>query len=256
MSGVTGTRPAGASDERDAARRVREMFTRITPRYDLLNHLLSVGMDRAWRRRTAEHFAHVLRRADSRVLDLCCGTGDLAFAFDTVRSAAPSGRDGAATPILGADFVLPMLERGRQKAAAHHRHVLFIAADALNLPFGDGRFDLVATAFGFRNLANYAQGLREFARVLRQGGEVGILEFSEPAGSMAALFRFYFRHVLPKVGNAVSGSSDAYTYLPDSVAKFPTPQELTAMMQRCGFINVGFEAWNFGSVVLHWGART
>lgn len=240
-----GTRPEGAHDEREAAARVQQMFAQITPRYDFLNHLLSFSLDRLWRRRTAKRFAHILRRPDARVLDLCCGTGDLAFALG--RAAQKQG-----ARILGADFVEPMLVRARAKAEAAHSRVTFSTADALQLPFPDAAFDLVTSAFGFRNLANYEAGLREIARVLKRGGEVGILEFSEPgSGLLAGLFRFYFRQILPRVGGAISGSQEAYAYLPASVGKFPSPEELSALMQRCGFAEAKFEAWNFGSVFLH-----
>ncbi|MGH9561274.1 MAG: class I SAM-dependent methyltransferase, partial [Terracidiphilus sp.] len=130
--------------------------------------------------------------------------------------------------------------------------VTFATADALRLPFPDSSFDLVTTAFGFRNLANYEQGLREFARLLKRGGEVGILEFTEPdSGPMAGIFRFYFRHVLPRIGGAISGNSEAYSYLPGSVAKFPSPRALGALMENTGFTDVRITSWNFGSVVLH-----
>jgi len=243
-----GTRPEGARDEREAATRVREMFGRIVPRYDFLNHFLSFSLDRVWRRRTARRFLRVLRRPDALILDLCCGTGDLAFALDRARGNSSARR----TPIVGADFVEPMLDRAREKTRRNKRHAVFAAADALRLPFPDATFDLVTSAFGFRNLANYEQGLGEIARVLKQGGEVGILEFSEPArGPMAGVFRFYFKNILPRVGGAISGDSEAYAYLPGSVAKFPSPQELATLMRAAGFAAVSIAPWNFGSVMLH-----
>ncbi|MGH9733276.1 MAG: bifunctional demethylmenaquinone methyltransferase/2-methoxy-6-polyprenyl-1,4-benzoquinol methylase UbiE [Candidatus Acidiferrales bacterium] len=242
---AAGTRPEGARDEREAAARVQRMFAQITPRYDFLNHLLSFNLDRVWRRRTANRFAHILQNPDARVLDLCCGTGDLAFAL-----ARKRGGHGAV--ISGADFVEPMLTRAREKARTFDQGVTFSAADALQLPFLDGSFDLVTSAFGFRNLANYGSGMREIARVLKPGGEAGILEFSEPgAGPLAGLFRFYFRQILPCLGGAISGSGEAYSYLPASVGKFPSPTALASLMERCGFTAVQFEAWNFGSVLLH-----
>jgi demethylmenaquinone methyltransferase / 2-methoxy-6-polyprenyl-1,4-benzoquinol methylase len=272
---LPGTRPEGTRDEREAAARVRDMFTRIAPRYDFLNHLLSFSLDHVWRRRTAKRFLHILRRSDARILDLCCGTGDLAFALDRARERLLVGtlggrsfssdkpepfRSGASAPegpasrfpILGSDFVEPMLVRAREKARSANRAVAFAAADALRLPFPDASFDLVTTAFGFRNLANYEQGLREFARVLKRGGELGILEFTEPtSGPMAGLFRFYFKNVLPRIGGAISGNAEAYKYLPGSVSKFPSPPELAALMQRVGFTDVRIDSWNFGSVILH-----
>jgi demethylmenaquinone methyltransferase / 2-methoxy-6-polyprenyl-1,4-benzoquinol methylase len=249
---LPGTRPEGVRDEREAAARVREMFTRIVPRYDFLNHFLSFSLDRVWRERTAEEFLDVIRRPDANILDLCCGTGDLAFALDRAREKAQCYASGTRSKIVGSDFVQPMLVRAREKAERGGRRAEFAAADALNLPFADGTFDLVATAFGFRNLANYESGLREIVRVLKPGGEIGILEFSEPeSGMMAGLFRFYFERVLPLVGGAISGSSEAYSYLPASVTRFPAPQELAELMRRCGFAGVRVKTWNFGSVVLH-----
>jgi demethylmenaquinone methyltransferase/2-methoxy-6-polyprenyl-1,4-benzoquinol methylase len=149
-----------------------------------------------------------------------------------------------------------MLSRARDKAARGKRAAVFAAADSMQLPFANESFDLVTTAFGFRNLANYEQGLREFARILKPGGKVGILEFSEPEhGAMVGLFRFYFKRVLPRVGGAISGNKEAYAYLPGSVAKFPSPSGLSTLMESAGFADVGFESWNFGSVVLHFGRR-
>jgi demethylmenaquinone methyltransferase / 2-methoxy-6-polyprenyl-1,4-benzoquinol methylase len=290
QSPLPGTRPEGSHDEREASARVRDMFTRIAPRYDFLNHLLSFSIDRIWRRRTAQRFIEILRRPDARVLDLCCGTGDLAFALDRARSRAlrritgeqPARSEGTLggrsfssdmkavsssgvstpeassnpCPVVGSDFVEPMLTRARHKAQMANRSVVFAAADALHLPFPHSSFDLVATAFGFRNLANYEQGLLEIARVLKQGGEVGILEFTEPAsGPMAGLFRFYFKHILPRIGGAISGNAEAYKYLPGSVAKFPSSPELAALMERTGFAAVRIASWNFGSVILHSATR-
>lgn len=252
QSPLPGTRPKGARTEREAAKRVREMFSRIAPRYDFLNHFLSFTLDHAWRRRTAKEFRRILRRTDARVLDLCCGTGDLAFALERERLKSMRDRGAHRMPIIGSDFARPMLERARKKAGAAEHRATFVAADALELPFADGTFDLVTAAFGFRNLANYEQGVREIARVLRPGGEVGILEFSEPSrGPLAPLFRFYFRRILPLVGGAISGSLEAYAYLPRSVSKFPSPKELSQLFKAKGFSSAKTYSWNFGSVVLH-----
>jgi len=150
-----------------------------------------------------------------------------------------------------------MLVRARNKAAGARSDAVFAAADALALPFADASFDLITTAFGFRNLANYEDGLREFARVLRRGGELGILEFSEPgSGPMAGIFRLYFRRILPRVGGAISGDKEAYAYLPSSVSKFPSPPELAALIHKTGFSNVRVASWNFGSVILHSARRS
>jgi demethylmenaquinone methyltransferase/2-methoxy-6-polyprenyl-1,4-benzoquinol methylase len=252
---LPGTRPEGARDEREAGTRVREMFSRIAPRYDFLNHLLSLSLDRVWRRRTARRFAAVLARPDARALDLCCGTGDLTFALDRQACASNAAQDKSAR-VFGSDFALPMLDRARGKAAASARRATFLASDALSLPFAEASFDLVTAAFGFRNLANYDRGLREIFRVLRPGGQVGILEFSDPGEGLAAgAFRFYFRNILPRIGGAISGNPEAYSYLPGSVAKFPSPAELSNWMEKVGFSDVRYELWNFGVVALHRGTK-
>jgi demethylmenaquinone methyltransferase/2-methoxy-6-polyprenyl-1,4-benzoquinol methylase len=253
---LTGTRPEGARDETEAGVRVREMFGRIAPRYDFLNHLLSLSLDRLWRRRTAKRFAAILSRPNARVLDLCCGTGDLTFALERQANDSKPG-NGEIAKVLGSDFALPMLTRAREKSAASRRRSSFLAADALSLPFASESFDLVTAAFGFRNLANYEQGLTEIMRLLRKQGRIGILEFSDPRhGFGAAAFRFYFRHILPRVGGAISGSPETYSYLPGSVAKFPSPPELSKWMERVGFADVRYELWNFGSVALHTGRKS
>ena len=249
---LPGTRPDGARDERDAGVRVQQMFARIAPRYDFLNHLLSFSLDRVWRWRTARIFSKILGRADARTLDLCCGTGDLAFALARRRSELLGGAKGSADGVFASDFVEGMLVRARQKAAAQNAPVALAGSDAMALPFEDAQFDLVTAAFGFRNLSNYERGLREFARVLRPGGEVGILEFSEPEhGLLAGVFRFYFRHVLPRIGGAISGDRQAYAYLPGSVSKFPSASGLKELMERNGFEDVRIHSWNFGTVLLH-----
>ena len=245
-----GTQPEGAVNEQDASRKVREMFTRIAPRYDLLNHLLSGQMDRRWRLRAARELRPILERADARVLDLCCGTGDLAFSL---------AREGRAR-IVGADFSHTMLVRAKQKAAAQVNGsavVPFFEADALYLPFADGSFDLVTTAFGYRNLANYEAGLREIARVLKPGGSAAILEFTEPEpGLMGDAYRFYCQTVLPKIGGWISGDTAAYAYLPKSVARFFRPVELAGLMEKAGYRDVRVVLMMLKSVALHVGVKS
>jgi demethylmenaquinone methyltransferase / 2-methoxy-6-polyprenyl-1,4-benzoquinol methylase len=240
-----GTQPEGATNEQDASRKVREMFTRIAPRYDLLNHLLSGQMDKRWRARTARELRPILERADARVLDLCCGTGDLAFSLARKAKAK----------IIGADFSHTMLVRAGVKAVAEANGaapIPFFEADALRLPFADGSFDLVTTAFGFRNLANYEAGLREILRVLKPGGTVALLEFTEPApGFMGDAYRLYCEKVLPKVGGLISGDSAAYAYLPKSVARFFRPGELAGLMRQVGYADVRFILMMLRSVALH-----
>jgi demethylmenaquinone methyltransferase/2-methoxy-6-polyprenyl-1,4-benzoquinol methylase len=251
---VKGTRPEGAVTEADASKKVREMFTQIAPRYDLLNHLLSLQLDRFWRTRTARLLHSILERPDAVVLDLCCGTGDLAFAL---------ARAGKAR-IVGADFAHSMLVRAREKSAAlaspSNQSVVsampFFEADALHLPFAGDSFDLVTTAFGFRNLANYEAGLREIQRVLKPGGTIAILEFTEPPdGLLGDFYRWYFCKVLPRIGGLISGDRSAYTYLPKSVARFFRPPELAALMNAVGYQSVDFRAWTFGTVALHTALR-
>jgi demethylmenaquinone methyltransferase / 2-methoxy-6-polyprenyl-1,4-benzoquinol methylase len=245
---LPGTRPDGVHDEAEAAARVQEMFGRIAPRYDLLNHLLSLDVDKIWRRRVARNFSAILHNPNARVLDLCCGTGDLAFAL---RREAPAGAG-----IIGSDFVPEMLLRARAKAAAAGASVKFVEADALNLSFADASFDLVTCAFGFRNLANYERGLHEILRVLKPGGAAGILEFAEPSGKVfGEFYRLYFRHILPRLGGLISGNSSAYTYLPNSVSKFPPPEELKSQFERAGYVEAGFERWTGGIITLHVGRR-
>jgi demethylmenaquinone methyltransferase/2-methoxy-6-polyprenyl-1,4-benzoquinol methylase len=249
---LPGTRPSETHDEAAASRQVREMFSRIAPRYDLLNHLLSMRFDVIWRRRVARRFAPILARPDARVLDLCCGTGDLAFAL----AGAPKSAHGAQSArLVAADFAHPMLMRAREKGAGNRgRPIEFLEADGLALPFADGTFDLVTTAFGFRNLANYAAGLRELLRVLAPGGSLAILEFTEPRSVLFGhLFRFYFHRVLPGIGAVVSGNAQAYSYLPRSVARFPHPEELAELMRQSGFDGVAWEGWTGGIVALHTG---
>jgi demethylmenaquinone methyltransferase/2-methoxy-6-polyprenyl-1,4-benzoquinol methylase len=243
-----GTTPEVASSEQDASRRVREMFTRIAPRYDLLNHLLSAQMDRVWRNRTARELKPILDRSDAVALDLCCGTGDLSFAL----------RQRAKARIVGADFSHTMLVRARKKAleADAAARVEFFEADALRLPFASQAFDLVTTAFGFRNLTNYEAGLREISRVLKPGGTLAILEFSEPAlGVLGDLYRFYCQKVLPKVGGLISGDADAYAYLPKSVSRFFRPEELLTLMKHVGYTQVRYRLMTLNSVALHLGTR-
>jgi demethylmenaquinone methyltransferase/2-methoxy-6-polyprenyl-1,4-benzoquinol methylase len=243
---AVGTRPQGTATEAEAARNIREMFGGIAPRYDFLNHFLSLNLDRVWRRRVTRRFAETLARKDATALDLCCGTGDLALAL----------AEGAKARVFGSDFAQPMLIRATAKAQHTEKNVPFLGADALALPFADSQFDLVTVSFGFRNLANYGHGLEEMFRILRRGGEAGILEFCEPhAAVLGPLYRFYFRRILPVLGRMISGHASAYSYLPASVAKFPDPERLAEMMRAVGFSGVTFETWTFGTVALHRGKR-
>ena len=244
-SAVRGAAPEGAKDQQAAARAVREMFTAIAPRYDLLNHLLSANVDKLWWRRTAQTFATILSRPDARVLDLCCGTGDMAFALLRREKHAR---------ITGVDFSRAMLQLAASKSGATCP-IHWIEADALRLPFPDESFDLVTSAFGFRNLADYDAGLGEICRVLKPGGQCGILEFSEPEGWLGKVYETYFKTVLPRIGNLISGNNRAYAYLPASVARFPEPEEMLERMKAAGFGQARWTPYTFGIAGLYRGQR-
>jgi demethylmenaquinone methyltransferase/2-methoxy-6-polyprenyl-1,4-benzoquinol methylase len=239
-----GAAPEGATDERSAARAVQQMFDEISPRYDLLNHALSMNIDRLWWWRTARMFHPALQRPGARALDLCCGTGDMATALR---------KQGPAAQIVGADFSRGMLAQGMSKFRSCA--IAPVEADALQLPFPDESFDLVVSAFGFRNLANYEAGLREIYRVLRQDGEVGILDFSEPGGLLGKLYGFYFRNVLPKIGTLISGVRGPYSYLPASVSRFPSPSEMQDRMRQAGYREASWQPYTFGIAGVYRGIK-
>jgi demethylmenaquinone methyltransferase/2-methoxy-6-polyprenyl-1,4-benzoquinol methylase len=243
---VVGAEPAGTRDRESAARAVREMFTSIAPRYDLLNHVLSFNIDRLWWWRTARKFDAILKRPNARVLDLCCGTGDMTFALRR-RTGTNSAR------ILGADFSHAMLQRAAAKGK--DTTLRWIEADALRLPFPDGHFNLVTSAFGFRNLADYDAGLGEIARVLAPGGECGILDFGEPGGLIGECYRVYFKKVLPAIGTVLSGVRGPYAYLPASVERFPSPDEMLGRMHQAGFREVSWTPYTFGVAGLYRGVK-
>lgn len=243
---IVGAAPVGARDEEAAALAVRDMFSSIAPKYDLLNHILSMNIDRVWWNRTARIFDSILSRPGAQVLDLCCGTGDMTFALHR-RMNGPSGS------LVGADFSHAMLVRAREKTG--DRNIRWAEADALNLPFPNEQFDLVTTAFGFRNLANYDRGLTEICRVLKPDGEIGILDFGEPKGAIGALYRVYFRHVLPAIGTFISGVRGPYAYLPKSVQRFPAPGEMLERMQISGFREVSWAPYTFGIAGLYRGKK-
>jgi demethylmenaquinone methyltransferase / 2-methoxy-6-polyprenyl-1,4-benzoquinol methylase len=243
---MKGATPQGARGEREAAEWVRAMFGRVAHRYDLANHILSFNIDRYWRAHTVARVHDVLARPAARALDICCGTGDLVRALQRGR---PAGAPGS--KVMGSDFCHPMLVAACAKLGGNP----LFEADALRLPLPDASLDLITVAFGFRNLANYEAGLREMRRVLRSGGLAAILEFSQPPNPLfGALYSFYSRRVLPVIGGALSGSRDAYTYLPESVRKFPAPEELAEMMRAAGFGPVEFERLTGGIVALHLGS--
>ena len=241
---LPGSGPAGATDEKSAATAVRQMFDDIAPRYDLLNHTLSMNVDRLWWRRTARTFAHILSRTDAGIVDLCAGTGDMAVAMRTV---------GPNSSILALDFSRQMLEYGRAKFQT--RGIQAIEANALRMPLPDGSADLVVSAFGFRNLANYDAGLHEIYRVLKSGGEFGILEFNQPAGILGKMYGIYFKRVLPRIGTWISGVKGPYEYLPASVGRFPPIPEMLQRMQAVGFEKVSWTKYTFGIAGLYRGVK-
>jgi demethylmenaquinone methyltransferase/2-methoxy-6-polyprenyl-1,4-benzoquinol methylase len=241
---MSGTTPQGTRSEQEAARWVRGMFGRVAPRYDLANHLLSFNIDKLWRAHTVRRVQHVLDSPGARVLDICCGTGDLVLALERAASAR----------ILGSDFCHPMLVAAHAKVDRRQARAVLFESDALHLPVRDQSLDLITVAFGFRNLANYDAGLREMHRVLRPGGTAAILEFSQPPNpAFAAPYNFYSRRILPLIGGMISGSRDAYTYLPESVRKFPTAPQLAGSMRAAGFTDVSYEYLTLGIVALHVG---
>jgi demethylmenaquinone methyltransferase/2-methoxy-6-polyprenyl-1,4-benzoquinol methylase len=218
-----------------APEQVRSMFDRIAPVYDGMNRAMTLGLDRKWRRLTAEA---VVRPGD-RVLDACCGTGDLALA-----AARAGGR------VTGVDFSGEMLARAERKAPEFD----WVQADAAALPFPDGSFETVTVGFGIRNLADLEAGLRELARVLVPGGRLGCLEITRPRGVLRPFFRLWFDGLVPLAGKVLPGGA-AYSYLPASVRRFPGPEDLAAAMQRAGFADVGWRLLGGGIVALHVGRR-
>jgi demethylmenaquinone methyltransferase/2-methoxy-6-polyprenyl-1,4-benzoquinol methylase len=242
----SGTTPPGASDEKQASAWVERMFAGIAPRYDLLNHLLSFNIDRGWRKALVQKVRWALDNANAVVLDLCCGTGDVYLDFNV----------GAKAQVIGADFCHPMLTAAHTKTKRRGILPALLEADALTLPFADGEFDCVAIAFGFRNLANYESGLAELFRVLKPGGQIAILEFSHPPNFLVRLgYGFYSRVILPIIGTIVSGSREAYTYLPSSIRKFPNAPALADMMRCSGFARAEYQFLTGGIAALHIGTK-
>lgn len=222
---------------------VRDMFTAIAPRYDLLNHLLSLNIDRLWRRAAVRQLGWE-HRPGGRYLDVCSGTMDLA--------ATLARRPGFTGQVIAADFVRPMLSLGRHKAP----RTAPVTADTLELPFAASRFDGAMVGFGVRNLADLDAGLREVARVLKPGARFVVLEFTTPPRQpLRTLYFLYFRHILPRIGRMVSKHTTAYTYLPESVLAFPEPVALAERMTQAGFGAVRFERFRGGICACHVGEK-
>jgi demethylmenaquinone methyltransferase/2-methoxy-6-polyprenyl-1,4-benzoquinol methylase len=241
--GTPGTTPQGISDEKQAAAWVQSMFGGIARHYDFLNHLLSFNFDRYWRRRTILRLKRELP-AGGRFLDLCCGTGDLLVGLEREFSK----------PALGIDFSRPMLSAARGKLDRKGLRSGLVEADGLQLPLQDDSLDAITIGFGFRNFANYRRGLAEMRRVLKPGGIVAILEFSQPkTRPLAALYDWFSARILPRIGGAVSGSSQAYSYLPESIRKFPDAPQLAEEIKSAGYARVEYERLTGGIVALHLG---
>ena len=210
------------------------MFDRIAPVYDAMNKVMTAGLDRRWRKATIQATVH----PGDRVLDACCGTGDLAV----------GARRAGAGSVAGVDFSGRMLERARRKAP----ELEWVQADVLELPFEDASFDVAVVGFGVRNVEDLEAGLRELRRVLRPGGRLGILEITRPSGFLAPFYRVWFDRIVPLLGRLLPGG-DAYTYLPASVRRFPGPEDLVALLEQCGFRAVEFRLFAGGIVALHTG---
>lgn len=218
------------------------MFAGIARRYDFLNHTLSLNIDKRWRSKVSAELADILAKDNSIVLDIACGTGDLTIEL----ASHTKGR------VIGTDFCRPMLDIAQDKA----EKLPFIEADAMSLPFPDDHFDAVTIAFGLRNLPNFRNGLVEMNRVLKTGGKLVVLEFTEPViPGFGRLFNFYFSHILPRIGGMVSGSRGAYEYLPDSVSKFPAQNQLASLITEVGFDKVKFTNLTGGIAAIHVGIK-
>lgn len=242
---TTPARPTALPADEEKAAHVRRMFSSIAPRYDLLNHLLSLNIDKLWRRR-AVNVLRWEREPAGRYLDNCAGTLDL--------SAELAKRQGFEGRVVGSDFTFAMLAGGVHKVKG--RPISPVCADALALPYPDASFDGATVGFGVRNLSDLDAGLREMARVLRPGARLVILEFTTPHWQpFRGLYFFYFLRVLPLIGRLVSKHGSAYDYLPQSVLRFPAPDELATRMEAAGFSSVGWERMTGGIVALHWGER-
>lgn len=230
----------------EQAHRVREMFASIAGRYDLLNHLLSGNVDKRWRNLVAKALATTLENGDARVLDVACGTGDLALTLF----------ENGKAKIVGLDFCRPMLDIAASKSSKTGSALSLIEGDALSLPFAGGSFDAATIAFGLRNFTSTEAGFKELLRILKPGGSVAVLEFSKPnTPLLSSFFNFYFRKLLPVVGGWVSGSKSAYQYLPDSVSRFPDQRALASLMEEAGFEKVSFTNLTGGVAALHVGSR-
>ena len=234
------------ADELKHAKDVREMFSRISPKYDFLNHFLSGNTDKRWRKLVTKKLESVLDDENALVLDVACGTGDLAVEL----------QKNAKAKILGTDFCRPMLAIAKEKNAPENLFIPYLEADGMNLSFADETFDAVTIAFGLRNFSNWQAGLIELHRILKVGGKLVILEFSAPVvPGFRQAFQFYFTKILPKIGGVFSGSRGAYEYLSESVARFPDQKGLLKMMLESGFSDVEYKNLTGGIAAIHLGVK-
>lgn len=246
---LEGSPLGGSKDVRLTSRLVREMFDAVAPRYDFLNHFLSAGLDLSWRRHIAEALREPLSKPGCVALDVCCGTGDLAFALARFSSSSAQ--------VIGSDFCQPMLTRARSKLVRNTARGLpaavgLVGADTLSLPLGDASVDVITSGFGFRNLADYKLGITEIGRVLKPGGSLAILEFSQVQWPVfGPLFRFYFAHILPKLGTWISGVAGPYQYLHESAARFPDQEAFTLLLSQSGFSAIRYQNFMGGIAALH-----
>lgn len=234
------------ADELKHAKDVREMFSRISPKYDFLNHFLSGNTDKRWRKLVTKKLESVLDDKNALVLDVACGTGDLAVEL----------QKNAKAKVIGTDFCRPMLAIAKEKNAPENLLIPYLEADGMNLSFADETFDAVTIAFGLRNFSNWQDGLKELHRILKVGGKLVILEFSAPVvPGFRQAFQFYFTKILPKIGGVVSGSRGAYEYLSESVARFPDQKGLLKMMLETGFSEVEYKNLTGGIAAIHLGVK-
>ena len=234
------------ADELKHARAVREMFSGIASRYDFLNHFLSINIDKRWRRLVSAKLKDILDDENALVLDVACGTGDLAIELQKAGKAK----------VFGTDFCRPMLEIAFDKNAKNAVEIPYTEADGMNLSFAPNSFDAVTIAFGLRNFSNWRNGLIELHRILKPQGKLVILEFSTPILlGFREFFQFYFSNILPRIGGAVSGSRGAYEYLPDSVSRFPNQKNLAKLMNGVGFSQVEYKNLTGGVAAIHTGTK-
>lgn len=225
---------------------VKAMFAGIAGRYDLLNHVMSMNIDRLWRRKVRRELQPILDDESAVVLDVACGTGDLSIELS----------HGSKARVIGTDFCRPMLAVADEKVGGASLGIPLLEADAMSLPFNDDCFDAVTIAFGLRNLPNHADGLSELLRILKPGGKLVVLECSNPAlPGFRQAFDLYFNKIVPRIGGLISGSRGAYTYLPQSVSRFPDKKRLASMMTEAGFAEVKFTSLTGGVAAIHVGVK-